>query len=100
MLLSIVVAAGVSFVVGAALLKFGRGADAADADPGATPPDSVELAEAVEEDVEHAGEAPASSATPASTPNNGAVAAPARPVISGKDVKASWSPATRAWAAA
>jgi PTS system mannitol-specific IIC component len=87
-LLSIVVAAVVSFVVGAALLKFGRGADATDAtDAVADPPDAEELAEAVEDDVEHAGQAPATSGTPASTPTNGAVAAPARPVISGKDVK-------------
>jgi len=89
-LLSIVVAAGVSFVVGAALMKFGHEADtnAAADDTAATLPDAGELAEAVEEDVEHAGEAPATSgATPVSTPGNGAVAAPARPVISGKDVK-------------
>ncbi|HEV7651896.1 MAG TPA: PTS mannitol transporter subunit IICB [Actinophytocola sp.] len=89
MMLTVVVAAAVSFIVGAALMKFGRGADAADAvADSATPPDAEEMAEAVEEDVEHAGEAPATSgATPASTSGNGAVAAPARPVISGKDVK-------------
>jgi mannitol PTS system EIICBA or EIICB component len=85
-LLSIAIAAGVSFVVGAALMKFGRGADAGEGDSGATPPEPGELAEAVESDVEHAGEAPASEAL-AGTSVNGAVAAPARPVISGKDVR-------------
>jgi mannitol PTS system EIICBA or EIICB component len=74
-LLSIAIAAGVAFVVGAMLLKFGRGSDV----------DDPALEAAI------AGDAPtglsgAAAARPAPA-GNGEVAAPARPVISGKDVK-------------
>jgi len=87
-LLSIVVAAGVSFIVAAALMKFGREADPeASSEPAGAPPAPEDMAEAVEQEVEHLGEAPATSAAPATSPGNGAVAAPARPVIAGKDVK-------------
>jgi PTS system mannitol-specific IIC component len=80
-LLSIVAAAAVSFIVGAALMKFGRGADAADAEVAAVP-DAAVPGEDAETDAE-----PATSGNPVGTSANGAVAAPARPVISGKDVK-------------
>ncbi len=82
-LLSVAIAAGVSFVVGAALLRFGHDEDVDE--PGATPPAAGELAEAVEDEVEHQGEAPVTGAAVSPTAN-GAVAAPARPVISGREV--------------
>jgi PTS system mannitol-specific IIC component len=70
-LMSIAVAAGVAFVVGAALLKFGRGSDA----------DDPELAAAV------AGAPPVPSGDNGSAgATAGAVTAPARPVVSAKDV--------------
>jgi PTS system mannitol-specific IIC component len=74
-LLSIVVAAGVSFVVGAVLMKFGRDEDP---EPPAEPAPAEEPAEGRAEPVASASAGPAP---------NGAVAAPARPVISGKDVR-------------
>ncbi|WP_083661670.1 PTS mannitol transporter subunit IICB [Actinophytocola xanthii] len=87
-LLSIAVAAGVAFIVGAALLKFGRGADADDP--------ALEAAVGGDAPVPSAGGAatatpePSVSATTApvgGSTGNGAVSAPARPTISGKEVK-------------
>jgi mannitol PTS system EIICBA or EIICB component len=83
-LLSIVVAATVSFLVGAALMKFGHDEDTSAA---ATPPAPEDTAADVEERVEHLGDAPVAGSAPVSTPAGGSVAAPSRPVISGKDVK-------------
>jgi PTS system mannitol-specific IIC component len=77
-LLSIVVAAGVSFIVGAMLMKFGRDEDPEPAEPPAEPAPAGEPADGQPEPVASASAGPAP---------NGAVAAPARPVISGKDVR-------------
>ncbi|MGH3878129.1 MAG: PTS mannitol transporter subunit IICB [Actinophytocola sp.] len=88
-LLSIFIAAGVAFVVGAALLKFGHDDDVDEPEtvPAATPPAPDDMADAVERDVENQGESRgAPAATGASTPANGAVAAPAKPTVSGKEV--------------
>ncbi|HEX2133996.1 MAG TPA: PTS mannitol transporter subunit IICB [Actinophytocola sp.] len=75
-LLSIAVAAGVAFVVGAALLKFGRGADE----------DDPALAAAVAGGTPTVpGDGSAAAEPVASTPNGG-VSTTARPVISGKEV--------------
>jgi PTS system mannitol-specific IIC component len=76
-LLCIAVATAVSFVVAAALMKFGRGADADDAAvPSAEGPTSAPEPSAAA--------APAAGAT---TSNGGATATTTRPVISGSDVK-------------
>jgi len=83
-LLSIVMATVVAFIAAAALLKFGRDADAAEpvldaavaADLPATPKPAAEPVAA------------GTATTPGRrVPNNGAVAVPARPVVSGRDVR-------------
>jgi mannitol PTS system EIICBA or EIICB component len=90
-LLCIVVAAGVSFIAAAALMKFGREADPeAFGEPAAGSPAPVETAGDAERTDTPAAARPESvgNGSPVSaSPATGAVAAPARPVISGKDVK-------------
>jgi PTS system mannitol-specific IIC component len=91
-LLSIVVACAVSFVVAAALMKFGHESDT-DADVATdetTPADPVAAAAGTDEGAVPAqgGDSDTAAVAPAGTGTNGAsaVRAPARPVISGKDV--------------
>ena len=76
-LLSIAMAAGVAFVVGAALLKFGRGSDV----------DDPALAAAVSggDPVPSGDSGSATAEQPAATAGGG-VSAPARPVVSAKEV--------------
>jgi PTS system mannitol-specific IIC component len=83
-LLCIAVATAVTFVVAAALLKFGRGADAADDAADAADAAAAEaLAEGTSAPDPSAAAAPAAGAPT----SNGATTTTTRPVISGSDVK-------------
>ncbi|MGH3760590.1 PTS mannitol transporter subunit IICB [Actinophytocola sp.] len=86
-LLCIAIAAGVSFLVGAALLRFGHDGDVDEpAAPTADPADGPAQPGAPgDQRAGHRSELTGGGAA-VSAPGNGAVAAPARPVISGREV--------------